>query len=391
MKLHVQRLQDAFRRMVVDAGECWAPGLPGDHLAAQVRAVADAPDAAARRDPLTEIVVVALCLANQYGCVLQHPLTSTSGSADLADLIARASTADPPADPPDRIRQPAQTVVQTLAYYRSDVPPGTRPDVVGLHAVLPELIRLACAGFDSADDLADRLTTRLRAARRPSGDVTVEFDPSCAESVRLIRPVQDQTYCPFAQKSFLWGPPPYDRTLSFAENMTAALPWVHRFVRVLDGDVLDGFVFAFPTDVFGESIDDLGRLFRAFVDHLVRTMTSAAPGGLEVADVTDPQWYLVLAGEECFVSVFAPCYPHDHSRYLHGVQGWMLFMLQPEKAILRQLTVADYGSRSAAIRERFRDGFQPYALADREADRFLLPLRAGDPPVRWYETPTDIP
>ncbi|WP_328341932.1 hypothetical protein [Micromonospora sp. NBC_00421] len=391
MKLHVQRLQDAFRRMVVDTGECWAPGLPGDHLTAQVRAFTTATDEHARRDSLVEIVAIALCLANQYGCVLQHALTSTSGSADLADAIAPTAGPHPPADLPDRLRQPAQTVVRALAYYRSDVSPGTRPDVTGLHPVLPELILAACAGFDSADDLADRLTARLRAARRPTGDVDVEFDPSCAESVRLIRPVQDQTYCPFAQKSFLWGPPAYDRTLSFAQNMDAAVPWVRRFVRVLDGDVLDGFVFAFPTDVFGESLDDLGRLFRAFVDHLIRTLTSAAPAGLDVATVTDPKWYLVLEGEECFVSVFAPCYPHDHSRYLHGAQGWLLFMLQPEKAILRQLTVADYGARSAAIRERFRDAFQPYQLADREIDRFLLPLRAGDPPVRWYEAPIDIP
>ncbi|MFI9640481.1 hypothetical protein ACIG87_10490 [Micromonospora sp. NPDC051925] len=391
MKLHVQRLQDAFRRMVVDTGECWAPDPPGDYLTSQVQACSAATDAQTRRDSLVEIMTIALCLANQYGCVLQHALTGASRSADLADAVATATDPNPPADLSDRLRHTAQEVVRAVAYYRSDVPPGREPDITGLHAVLPELILLACAGFDSADDLADRLTARLGRAKRPAEDVGVEFDPSCADSVRLIRPVQEQTYCPFAQKSFLWGPPAYDRTLSFAQNMDAAVPWVRRFVRVLDGDVLDGFVFAFPTDVFGESIDDLGRLFRSFVDHLIRTLTSAAPAGLDVATVTDPKWYLVLEGEECFVSVFAPCYPHDHSRYLHGVQGWMLFMLQPEKAILRQLTVADYGARSTAIRERFRDAFQEYQLADREIDRFLLPMRAGDPPVRWYEAPTDIP
>jgi hypothetical protein len=385
MKLHVQRIQDAFRRMVVDTGECWAPGTPEGHLTEQVQACAAALDAQGRRAPLTEIIAIAFCLANQYGCVIQHALTDASQSVDLSDALAPATGPNPSADLPDRIRHVAERVVRTVTYYRSDVPPGTDPGVTGLHIVLPELIRTACAGFDSADDLAERLTARLRAARPPAAGIAVEFDPSSAESVRLIRPIQEQTYCPFAQRSFLWGTPAYDRTLSFEQNMAAAVPWVRRFVRVLDGDVLDGFVFAFPTDVFGESIDHLGQVFRSFIDYLIRTMTSAAPAGLDVATVTDPKWYLVLDGEECFVSVFAPCYPHDHSRYTHGVDGWMLFMLQPEKAILRQLTVTDYKPRATAIRERFRDAFQQYELADREIDRFLLPLRAGDPPVRWYE------
>ncbi|GAB1694996.1 YqcI/YcgG family protein [Krasilnikovia sp. M28-CT-15] len=379
MKLHVQRLQDAFRRMVLDTG------APGDHLAEQVQACVAAADAQSRRDALTEIIAIAFCLANHHGCVLQHALTDASRSVDLSDAVAPATGPDPTADLLDRVQRAARTVTRTVAYYHSDMSPGTEPGITGLHTALPELILAACAGFDSADDLVSRLTTRLHAARRPVGDVTVEFDPSCADPVRLIRLVQDQTYCPFAQKSILWGAPTYDRALSFEQNMDAAVPWIRRFVRVLDGDVLDGFVFAFPTDVFGESIEDLGRLFRSFIDYLIRTLTSAAPAGLDVATVTDPNWYLVLAGEECFVSVFAPCYPHDHSRYTHGVQGWMLFMLQPEKAILRQLSMTDYRPRAAAIRERFREAFQEYELADREINRFLLPLRAGDPPVRWYD------
>lgn len=386
MKLHVQRVQDAYRRMVLDTGACWAPATPDEHLVRQVQAAAAARDDQGRRDALVEIITVAFCLANQYGCVLQHAFTERSRSVDLTDAVTPTGAAHP--DPLDRVRPLVEQVVRTLRYYRSDLPPGTDPEVTGLHTVLPELVLAACAGLHSADVLADGVAARLRAARPPAGDVPVEFDPSCAPAVRLIRPIQEQTYCPFAQRSFLWGAPPYDRSRSFRENMDAAVPWVLRFVRALDGDVVDGFVFAFPTDVFGESLDDLGRLFRSFIDYLISTLTSAAPAGLDVDAVTAKDWYLVLAGEECFVSVFAPCYPHDHSRYMHGVDGWMIFMLQPEKAILRQLSVTDYGPRAAAIRDRFRESLQPYELADREVDRFLLPLRAGDPPVRWYEPDT---
>lgn len=35
-------------------------------------------------------------------------------------------------------------------------------------------------------------------------------------------------------------------------NMDAAVSWIRRLLRVLDGDVLDGFGVAFPTDAFGE-------------------------------------------------------------------------------------------------------------------------------------------
>lgn len=59
------------------------------------------------------------------------------------------------------------------------------------------------------------------------------------------------------------------------------------------------------------------------------------------------------------------------------MKGWLVFMLQPEKSILRQLTVHDFGPRSATIFERFADEFQPYGFADRKAYCFFLPIRAG--------------
>jgi hypothetical protein len=193
------------------------------------------------------------------------------------------------------------------------------------------------------------------------------------------------TFCPFAQKSVLWGPPSYDQSLSFEDNMQKSLPSLRHFIRVLGHDVLDGYVYAFPASVFGASFDDFTQLFRDFMEFLHRNLTAAAPAGLDPAAVTDPNWFFVLEGEECFMSAFAPCYPHDHSRYMNGVEGHYLFMVQPEAAILRQLTKNDYRQRSEAIRFRFGDGFQRYTLADIEIDRFLLPLRAGDPPVKWYE------
>ncbi|MET9359912.1 hypothetical protein ABZX93_03215 [Streptomyces sp. NPDC006632] len=391
MKLHVTRIQDVVRRMVQDIGTYWAPASADGHAAAEVAVLEQLVATggfgpAEAKKHLVEIIVASTALANAYGVSLQQAFNDASVPADLTEASLWPEQPVAPAETAVRVAEAFAPVRATMAFYRSDARQGSDPDVVALRHSIPHLLRAAFTGFDSADDLSGQLLRHFDALRKPAVPVaSAEFDPSQAESVGLIRPIQTETVCPFALKSTLWGSPSYDESLSFEDNMRRSLPSVRQFIRILDRDVVDGYVYAFPTRIFGDSFEDLQQLFRNFVDFLHRTMTDAAPAGLDPAVATDPKWFLVLESEECFISVFAPCYPHDHSRYMNGVEGHFLFMLQPEAAVLRQLTKNDYHQRSEAIRFRFRDGFQAYTLADIEVDRFLLPMRPDQPPVKWYE------
>ncbi|MFI9648109.1 YqcI/YcgG family protein [Streptomyces sp. NPDC052040] len=395
MRPHIARIQEAVRRMVEDRGPYWAP-VPadvylGDRVAALRTAGGDAAGRSAAGRHLAEVVVAATALANSYGISLQGAFHEALCPADLTEPSLWSAAPLPLPEVADRLDAALEAVRRTMAFHRSDARQGSDPDLEPLHRLLPPLLRAAIAGFASYEELGGQLVRLLESTRTGEpAPVEAEFDPSRAESVRIIRPVQRETFCPFAAKSVLWGPPSYDEESSFEDNMRASLPAVRRFLRILDRDVLDGFVYAFPTRVFGDTFEDLTRVFRDFVEFLHRNLTEAAPAGLDPAIATRPEWYFVLDGEECFVSVFAPCYPHDHSRYMNGVEDHFLFMLQPEAAILRVLTKDDYHPRSEGIRQRFRDGFQRYPLADLEIDRFLLPLRADDPPVRWYELPARL-
>ncbi|MFJ9606244.1 YqcI/YcgG family protein [Kitasatospora sp. NPDC101176] len=390
MKLHVTRLQDAVHRLVEERGHYWAP-LPTDaHLAAEVdalgRLAAGGADPAAAKGPLVEIVVAALALANAYGVSMQQACNDAAMPADLTDASLWRAGRQEPEQVAALVAAAVEPVHYTMAFYRSEARQGSDPRVVALHGLIPGVLRAAFAGFDSHDDLGAHLNGHLERTRTLDGrSRETEFDPSRAVTTELIRPIQMQTFCPFAQKSVLWGPPSYDEDLSFEDNMKASLPTLRQFIRVQDHDVIDGYVYAFPTRVFGESFEDLQQVFRNFVEFLHRNLTDAAPAGLDPETATDPKWFLVLEDEECFISVFAPIYPHDHSRYMNGVEGHFVFMLQPEAAVLRLLTKNDYKQRSEAIRHRFRDGFQRYVLADIELHRFLLPVQADQPPVKWYE------
>ena len=45
--------------------------------------------------------------------------------------------------------------------------------------------------------------------------------------------------------------------------------------------------------------------------------------------IHSPSWVFSFAGTEFFVTTFAPCYPHDSSRYQFGVADAAFVLLQP--------------------------------------------------------------
>lgn len=243
------RIHGAIRRLVIDTGECWAP-----HLAEQACRHCAATDVATRKDSFTETVTGAFCLANQYSCVLKNARVEAGKGPNLSASAISSASSQEGAAATELVVEVAGTALRTGEYCGSLASAGSAAEPAGLHAVLLDLVLTACAGFYSAAEMG----ARMRGARPADRG---EFDSSCTAAVHLIRLIEDQIPFPFAQKATLWGTSTYDRG---------------RIVRAEHGRVLDGFDFALPTDVFGVSRDDLGSLFRSFIDRLIRTPADVA-------------------------------------------------------------------------------------------------------------------
>jgi hypothetical protein len=405
LRLQIQRIQEAVARMLQDGPDarwqpCHARGTFVDAVATLGRLGHEDMAADGIRQELAQLVVATVCIAVKYRVPLQQAFNDASLSPDLTEqniwsagpacLPALAASLPALADP----------VIRTITHYDGGNGSGSGASQASaaeggrqsLYALLPGFLMSAFSGFSSAAELRQSIWQQLRASSGPSGGGAPGFDASTARSLDFFAAITQRTFCPFAGKSRLWGAPDYDATRPFAANMQASLPSLRAFVRVLPTDGLDGYVYAFPVSVFGDSVTGLARLFRAVLGFLTgQSGGQDGDGGgspapkLAPSEVLQPAWRLFIQGEQFFASVFAPFYRSGHSRHTYESRDWIFIMLQPESAIHQYIPHEAFDTRSQGIRERYAESFQGYDLAEFEADRFLLPLNPGDEPVRWYD------
>ncbi|GAB1694969.1 hypothetical protein [Krasilnikovia sp. M28-CT-15] len=378
--LPLARLQDAVERMAgFDAA-----GEPTPAFEQATRAFRADPN----RVTATGLLIAALRIAVWYRVPLSPGFARRGLKTELAN--APAATWDRADDPGwrDEVVTLAGTVAGTTRRYQAAE--GPVAEAQALHEVLCALVIALLGAFDSVDRLRTAFEVEVNAPRdtKPAD----EANPTSSRALRLFEPIMRRTYCPFAATARLWGAPDYDPALSFTENMDASLPGLKVFSSMLQSDVLDGYVYAFPTEIVGgKDVAETARLFRAFMGHLIEHATGEEPRPFDRDTVTDERWRLWLYGEQFFVTVFAPCYPHGHSRYAYGNDEAVLIMLQPEESIHAAIPHDTYDARADGIRQRFEEAFQAYHVADAEADRFLLPTQPGGEPVRWYDAEADDP
>jgi hypothetical protein len=109
--------------------------------------------------------------------------------------------------------------------------------------------------------------------------------------------------------------------------------------------------------------------------------------------IQDPRWWLTFNGHPLFLATFAACYGPASSRYSFGADRTYFFFQTLESFLRRHDRRTNRLPESARerIREAFRGAGRPYDLAitlsPLEAERFVKPLRLGDPPVRWWVSP----
>jgi hypothetical protein len=207
-------------------------------------------------------------------------------------------------------------------------------------------------------------------------------------SVREARRIQLRTQCIYAAKSRIWGSPAWNEARTLEQNVAAVVPDLAAFVDASRDEALDGYALELP-ERFGGTLAALARTTRAVLFTL--SELDPAGGGCMARPVEDPGWCFEFGGERFFVNTFAPCYDEGNSRYGFGSRSTFI-LLQPRHSFAKAVRPGD-SVLPDAVRGRIRADFaaqgRPYDTAISsipfEAWRVIRPLRAGDPPVRWWE------
>lgn len=217
---------------------------------------------------------------------------------------------------------------------------------------------------------------------RPNPAEPVEFSPPDG-----FLPVVKQTHCPFATGARLCEVRTKHGDESLSDYFSRTVHDVISFSERANSEELDALVYQIPTDDVETSLAGLGRL----VGTLIRTLLRLDPNGPQQFDrdtILQPEWRLRFAGTDYFMPVFAPLYPHGHSRHIYGLEDKVFMLLQPNESFHRKL-----GPQPAQVRKSIRGRFdaagQSYDSDLLEAHKFVLPLESGGPPIPWYDLTTD--
>ncbi|EGD82779.1 hypothetical protein PTSG_03429 [Salpingoeca rosetta] len=232
------------------------------------------------------------------------------------------------------------------------------------------------------------------------------YDPSDQESpvLQAFRPLKTGTHCSFAKRAVVWA---CHGSFSLETISTGAC-------GIADGDdvdavdatlramalfasachKIDAFVIALPP---ASTIQEHGSNVR----RLLTWLSDMDPSGRRcmAKSVDKSRWVFTFAGNEFFITTFAPCYPRQSSRYQFGVRDAAFILFQPYHSFLLH-RVGVETSRSETnythpanvrdeIRARFARHGSPYFVPEDPArmpncHQAVSPLTLHAPAVRWW-------
>jgi hypothetical protein len=110
-----------------------------------------------------------------------------------------------------------------------------------------------------------------------------------------------------------------------------------------------------------------------------------------LSGIEERGWDFEFLRERFFVSFFAPLYPSNHARW-SGERDVAFVLLQPERGF-RSFGISskrpDRDKLSKKVHRRFQGRGQRYDLESNltspKSFRYVKPIAAQDPPVRWWE------
>ncbi|MGW7561654.1 YqcI/YcgG family protein [Streptomyces sp. NPDC054757] len=325
-------------------------------------------------------------IADIYGVTLKKSYQDLGHNATISKLIEDRRATGRRREVREALalsRTSLTDIMRNIALYSHAYGSGSEDTLRPLSEVIAEFqISLLDLGVCLKLDLVEVLENGFhdRALDAFSGG---DHNPRQAAAVKQFTPVARRTYCPFAAAANLWGAPEYDPSLSIAEHIRSSVGLLHHFSRAALRETMDGFIYSFPASEFGRDTAHLGSLLRTLIETLMQCDDAEARPFRE-EDLLDEKWRFSFDGEDYFVPVFAPLYGPGHNRFTYEVRDRVFILLQPNSSFHRRMGVKGREIRSQ-IRQRFRDGFQPYDNSkELEPGRFLQAedIRTGSP--KWY-------
>jgi FPC/CPF motif-containing protein YcgG len=177
---------------------------------------------------------------------------------------------------------------------------------------------------------------------------------------------------------------------SLEDNVINSIPTLIRFVRCAEQEELDGFVFEVYGEEYSNTFPDMCRTVKKTLN-LLSNLDPVNENCMR-GDLLSKDWQFSFSQQRFFVSVFAPCYPENHCRYSHNPKSIFLFF-QPEFSFDVHGIHKDNSNRHK-IKNKIRKSFAEVGSAydvelvnqGIEAYLYIMPLRVGDKPVRWWDT-----
>jgi hypothetical protein len=217
------------------------------------------------------------------------------------------------------------------------------------------------------------------------------YDPTTSATLSTFLPIQKQTYCLFAARARLWGFPPRLPAETLEALLLRSLPAFTLFASCQRN--IDGMVFRFDADC------STLEVFALQVHAVLRFLSSHDPSNYDCMSksfVGKRGWRFSFAGEDFFVTTFAPCYDPSSSRFAFGAaHGFILF--QPYHSFVTHYVGSDSvhtnWDNPTSVRDKIRCRFKqhgaeyvvPSDINQPTAWQIVQPLRNSDPVVEWWK------
>lgn len=287
----------------------------------------------------------------------------------------------------ENILSALKQLTETLEFYQS----------VQIQNPIPE------NDLESVQDLANRLFAML-AVNFPSqlkdfeahwaGSLPIlkkfardesEYEPVFSPTHRQFLGAVDKTQCIFAQTGKYWGADEWHDDLTFEQNMQRFAEGFFRFMTFGKKEKFKGYALRMPAS-FSDSLDQLAQTTARFLSALNKI--DPAHSDCLQKDIEAEGWKYSWAGEHFFLTAFGTCYPLKHARNPYGFD-YTYFFFQPDFVLRNHPGLTD--GKEQQSRERILQNFTRNDMAysnegkEKEVERFIRPMDAKDPTVRWWQ------
>lgn len=311
----IQLIQELVDEHVQRLGGYWRPLSAIARLLEECGEFVDA-EPSKRADELADILIISVCIANQYCVRLRETFTFDALESDDESEFARY------------LLPAAGDLARVVNAYEGDKALKANEHELTVTKTVSDLIsRLYHYSVHEGLDLSEAVNRQLSASgRRDEHRFERRYDPSTAGSRSSFRKLASNVYCPFATSARIWGGRDWIDNATIRENAVEQRPQLRRFLHISRREKLDAFVIALPVDL-GRTPDTLGATLATVLQAVFEdSCSSTFSAQLEIAEKGGK---FTIYDEPVFISTFSPCYAQNHSRHSFNLP-YCYIVIQPE-------------------------------------------------------------